>query len=197
MDGGEHKLAYLTVEEDTEELEFLVGITQSVAMGKEEYLSVYLCCERLLVQYHSTFFLQVVEGPDVVIACEVVYLHTHIREFRQFAEETGISTRHDILELIPEVEHVAKEIDGGSLVLDAVEKPDQPALMHSAMVDGKGAQMSVRKEIYILHPIFQFFNLSIFNLQSSIFNLQSTQTPAPLSPLRSSYSDPKSVRKRG
>lgn len=137
MDGGEHKLAYLTVEEGTEELEFLVGITQSVAMGKQEYLAIDLGGERLLVQDNATLLLQVVEGPDVVIACEVVYLNAHIRQFRQFAEETGISTRHDILELIPEVEHVAKEIYGGSLVLDAVEKPDQPALMHAAVVDGK------------------------------------------------------------
>ena len=85
MDGGEEELAHLTMEEGTKKLEFLVGITQSVAMGKQEYLAIDLGGERLLVQDNATLLLQVVEGPDVVIACEVVYLNAHIRQFGQFA----------------------------------------------------------------------------------------------------------------
>ena len=85
MDGGEEELAHLTMEEGTKKLEFLVGITQSVAMGKQEYLAIDLGGERLLVQDNATLLLQVVEGPDVVIASEVVYLNAHIRQFGQFA----------------------------------------------------------------------------------------------------------------
>ena len=141
------------MEEGTNKLKLLVGITKTVAMGKHEYLAINLGSERLLMQYHTTLLLQVIVCPNIVITSKIVYLYSHIRKLRQLAQETGISTRHYILELIPEVEHVAKQIDGGSLVLYAVEKPNQPALVHAAVVNGKRAQMGIRKEIYILHPV--------------------------------------------
>ena len=53
--------------------------------------------------------------------------------------------------LIPEVKHVSQQIYGGSLVLDAVEKPHEPPLVHAAMVDGPRAEMRIRQEINILH----------------------------------------------
>ena len=66
------------MEDCPDEFETLVGVAQSVAMSQEEYLTVDLCSQRLLMQYHATFLLQIIIGPDIMIACEVMHLDTHV-----------------------------------------------------------------------------------------------------------------------
>ena len=44
---------------------------------------------------------------------------------------------------MPEVEHIAHEIHGSRLVLDAVQKTHQTAFLHTTMLDGATAQVGV------------------------------------------------------
>ena len=73
------------MENPSDELERLVGVAQSVSMSQEEHFSVNLGGQRLFVKDDTTLLFQLVVGPDVVVACEVVYFDAHIRQFRQFA----------------------------------------------------------------------------------------------------------------
>ena len=139
MDGREETLADAVVEDGTYEAEFTVGIAQSVAVGEEERASVDFGGQRLPVDDDTTLLLEIAVCPDVVVAGKEMDFDTHVCQFGQFAEETGVATGHDITVFVPEVKHVAKEIDGGGLVLDAVEETDQTAFVHARMVDGKRA----------------------------------------------------------
>ena len=65
-----------------------------------------------------------------------MYFHSHISQLRDFSQETGVSFWNNILVFVPEVKHVAQQIDGCSLVLDAVEKADEAALLHAGMRNG-------------------------------------------------------------
>ena len=91
----------------------------------------------LFVKNNATFLRQVLIGPDVVIAREVMHLDAHIRQFRQLSQEAGKAFGYNILVLIPEVEHVAQQVDGGSLLFDAVKEAYQSAFLHPLMRNGQ------------------------------------------------------------
>ncbi len=91
----------------------------------------------LLMQNDATLLSQIAIGPDVVVAREIVYLDPHVGEFGELAKEAGVAAGHYIFILIPEVEHVAQQVDGGSLLLDAVKESDQTALLHTLVRDGQ------------------------------------------------------------
>ena len=151
----EQPLTGAVVEDFPEQLEFCVVVAQSVTMRQEEYLSVDLCRDGLLVDDESTLVVQVAIGPQVVVACEEVDLHAHVGQFRELAEETGVAFGHHIPVFVPEVEHVAQEIYGGGLVLYRVEETHQPALLRAAVLNGPRAQVGIGKKIYILHKSSQ------------------------------------------
>ena len=67
------------MEDAPDDFETLIGVAQSVAMSQEEYLTVYLCGQGLLMQDNTTFLLQILVGPDIMIASEVMHLDTHVR----------------------------------------------------------------------------------------------------------------------
>lgn len=151
VDGRKETLAEAVVEDGAYEAELPVGVTQSVAVGEEESAAVDFGGQGLAVDDDAAFLFEIAVGPDVVVAGEEVDFDTHIGQFGEFSEETGVAAGHDITVFVPEVKHVAKEIDSGGLVLDAVEETDQTALVHARMVYGERAQMGVGKEIYRLH----------------------------------------------
>lgn len=141
---AEEALAYAVVEHAADKLELMVGVAQSVAMGEIEHLAVDVHRLGLFMENHSTFLLQIAVHPDVVVAGEVMHLHTHVGQLRQFAQEARVALGHHILVFIPEVEHIAEQIHGGSFMLDVVEESHQAALMHPAVVDGKRPEVGVR-----------------------------------------------------
>ena len=133
---GKCPLTQFRMEQVAQQLELLVWITETVAVCQEEDFSVNLGGERLLVQDDTALFLSVFVGPDVVVAREVMHLDTHVGQFREFAEETGIALRYHVFVFVPEVEHVAQQVDGSGLLLDRVKKSHQPAFLHPSMWDG-------------------------------------------------------------
>ena len=156
MQRTEPALAERVVEYASNGVEFGIVVAESIAMSHVEYLAVDFHGRGLVVNNYPTFFFKVAIHPDVVVAREEMHLHAHVGEFRQFAEKPGIAFRHYILVFIPEVEHVAQQIDGGSLVLDVVEKAHQASLLHPAMWDGQRAKMRIRKYINVfLHRLIQ------------------------------------------
>ena len=81
MQRAEQSLTGTVMEDTLEHLEFFVRITQSVAMSHEEHLSPDLRGQRLFMQDHPTLLFQVTIHPDVMVAGEVMHLHTGIRKF--------------------------------------------------------------------------------------------------------------------
>ena len=63
VDGIQEALAGAVVEHCLQKLEFLVGVAQSVTMGKEENLVVDFNGLRFVVHYHATLFFQVAIRP--------------------------------------------------------------------------------------------------------------------------------------
>ena len=106
MKTGESPLADLIMEDVLDKFELLIGITQSVAMCQVEHLAVDLRRLRLLMQNHTTLLLQIIVGPDIVVAGEVMHLHTHICQLRKLPQETSVALWYDKLVFVPEVKHV-------------------------------------------------------------------------------------------
>lgn len=78
MDGIEKTLASAVVEHRLQELKLLVRVAQSIAMRQEENLVVYLHGLWLVMHDNAALFLQVAVGPEVVVASEEMYFHTHV-----------------------------------------------------------------------------------------------------------------------
>ena len=87
----------------------------------------------LRVERDTTFLLQIVAHPQVVVAREEMHLHAHVRQLANLSQQAGVALGHHGLVLVPEVKDVAEQIDGGGFVLDAVEEVHQPALLHTCM----------------------------------------------------------------
>ena len=126
----------MAVKQRPQYLEFPVAVTQSVSVSQEKLLSVNLTGQRFPVNDDSTFLFQVIPAPDIVVADEEMYLHSQIRQFRQLSQEAGIPLGNHQFELIPEVEHVAQQVYGCRLMLDAVQKVHQPAFLGTSVRDG-------------------------------------------------------------
>ena len=95
MDSGEQALAQSVAEDRADEFELRVGVAQSISVVEEEHLAIELCGERLSVEHHTAFIGQITIGPDVMVAYEIMNLHTHVGEFRELAKETAVAFRHD------------------------------------------------------------------------------------------------------
>ena len=121
------------MEDGSDQLERLVRVAHPVTMRQEELVTVYLCRLRLLMQYHATLLLQILIRPDIVVAREVVHLNAHIRQLRQLPQESCEPLWHYIFVFVPEVEHIAQQVDSPRLLLNRVEKPHQPPLLHPLM----------------------------------------------------------------
>ena len=144
MDVGECPLAEFGVEQVAQQLELGVGVAQPVAVGQEENFAVELGGEWLLMQDDATLALQVVEGPDVVVACEIVDLYPHVGELRKLAEEARIALGYYVLIFKPVVEHIAQQVHRCRLLLDAVKEAYQSPFLHPPVVDGPRTEMSIR-----------------------------------------------------
>ena len=89
------------------------------------------------MQYHATFLLQVAVGPEVVVAHEVVHLHAHVGQFGEFAEEARVALGHHVAVFVPEVEHIAEQIDRFRLVFYLVEEAHEAAFLRAAVLYGE------------------------------------------------------------
>src|SRR5574344_2640816 len=120
------------MEETAEHLEVFVGVTQSVAVPQVEHFTVNFGCDRFLVKNNAALLLQISVAPDVVVAQKVMHLYAEICQFRELTQKSSIAFGHHIFIFVPEVEHVAQQVNGVSFVLDAVEKLDKPAFLRAA-----------------------------------------------------------------
>ena len=107
MERRESPLTGAIMKNTLDKFEALIGITQPVAMCQEEDLAIKLSGLRLLVEDNTALLFQITVSPNVVVACEVMHLDTHIGEFGEFSQEAGEALGHHIFVFVPEVEHVA------------------------------------------------------------------------------------------
>jgi hypothetical protein len=62
-----------------------------------------------------------------------------------------VAPRHHVLVLVPEVEHIAQQVDGTRLLLDTVEESHQPPFLHPLVSNGPRTKVGVAKEIDWFH----------------------------------------------
>ena len=78
-----------------------------------------------------------------MVACEIVHFYAQVGQFADFSQEAGIAFGYGVFVFVPEIKNVAQQINGSSLVLDAVEKVDEASFLHSSVGYGPAAQMGV------------------------------------------------------
>ena len=151
VERSEEGAAYLVVEHGAEKLELAVAAPQSVAVGEVKELPVEVHHQAVPMHRHAAFLLEIVVHPKVVVAREEMHLNAHVRQLADFAEQARVAFRHHRAVFVPEVEHVAQQVHGGRLVLDAIEEIHEAALLRAAVRNGKAAKVRVGKEIDVLH----------------------------------------------
>ena len=119
-------------------LGFAVLMYGMSSMSQEKLFPVNFTSQRSAVNNYPTFLLQIVSAPDVMISNEEMHFNSHIRQFRQFSQEAGITFRNHQFELIPEVKHIPQQINSCCLMLDTIQKVDQPALLSTSMRNSPG-----------------------------------------------------------
>ena len=137
MNEVEQTLACAVVEHPAQELEVGMGVAQAVAVGQIEDLTVQLGCQRLAVHDEAALLLEVAVGPYIMVAGEEMHLDAHVGKLRQLTEETRVALGHDVLVFVPEVKHIAEQIDRLGFLLDAVEEAHEPALLHAPVGDSQ------------------------------------------------------------
>ena len=108
MYGGEKGLQEFAVKHGAQKFELLVGVAQTIAVGKVELFAVYFRGERFAVHDDAALAGQIVAAPNIMVTCEEMHFHSYVRQFGQLSQKTGISFRHNGLEFIPEVEHISQ-----------------------------------------------------------------------------------------
>ena len=120
MNGGKHPLQRAVVKHGTQQFEFRIRITQSVAVRQKELLPENLRGQRLSVHNYPTLLCEIIATPNVMITNKEMHFHSHIRQLGNLPEKTSITLGHHRAELKPEVEQVAQQINSFSLMLDAI-----------------------------------------------------------------------------
>ena len=108
-------------------------ITQTVAMSQEKFLAINLASQRFTMNRNATLLFQIVTTPDIMITDKEMHLYSHIGQLGYFSQKTGISFRNNKLEFVPEVKHIAQQINSSRPVLDTVEKANQPTFLRTTM----------------------------------------------------------------
>ena len=101
MQGGKEALHRAAVEEESQQFEARIRVSQSVAVGQIELLAVDFGGQRLAVQDDAAFLLQVVAAPDVVVTDEEVHFHPEVRQLGHLAQEARVALGHDGFEFVP------------------------------------------------------------------------------------------------
>ena len=120
MYGGEKGLQEFAVKHGAQKFELLVGVAQTIAVGKVELFAVYFRGERFAVHDDAALAGQIVAAPKVMVSREKVDFYSQVGQFGQLAQKAGVSFGHYGTEFVPEVEHVSQQVYGRCLVLDAV-----------------------------------------------------------------------------
>ena len=131
-------------------LELPILFTQAITMCQVEFLAIDFASHRFAMNHNPTFLFQIIATPNVMISDKEMHLYTHIGQFGNLPEETGISFGNHQLEFIPEVEHIAQQIDGTRLMFDTIKEIHQTTLLCTAMFNSTRSQMRIGKEIDIL-----------------------------------------------
>ena len=71
-----------------------------------------------------------------MVAAEVVDFHAHVRQLADFPQNARVALGDYRAVLVPKVEHVAQQVNGVCLVLDAVQKIGKSAFLRAAVGDG-------------------------------------------------------------
>lgn len=143
MNGTECALAKLVAEKRAKKAERCLLPPYSVTMGKIERLPAKPLYNRTVYNLYAEFRRQIVVDPYIVVALHPYYPYARIGKLGKLAEKAHKSFRHHVAVFIPIVEYVAKKVYGVGIMLDAVEKGNNPPLRLSRIGEIGGAEVKV------------------------------------------------------
>ena len=146
VQGGEKHLRPMLAEDSFHEFVPVVAGAQAVSVAQAEAFAAYLHHMRLLQLDHAQL-LEVVEGPEVVVALEEVHFYAGVNEVRDGPQHADAALGHHVAVFVPEVEDVAQQVQGlGFRRVYALEKLGEFAFA-LRRVSRREAQMHVGRKV--------------------------------------------------
>lgn len=141
-------LTHFAAEEPANEAEGSRAAADAVAVGEYKAASEDVALdERSVDDLDAELVAQVVEEPNVVVACHPGDLHTGVGEAGQGTEEAHIAPGDDGAVLVPVIEDVAEQIEMRGIGGNAVEKAHDTQFVRTAVGDVVRAQMQIADEV--------------------------------------------------
>ena len=127
----------------------VAGRYDAVAMGKVEGTLLdgggYGCA----VDMNARFAGEPSERPNIVVADEVMYFYAAVRQVPKGVEEGAVGLLVGVAPevLVPEIEHVAEEVDSRGILRHGAQQRHQATLVFAGVRDGTGTEMGIRKKV--------------------------------------------------
>ena len=85
VNAAEERLADFAMEGSTNYLELPVWISKPVSMSQIKHLVGQFNRDRFSMEDNSTFLLQIILAPNIMIASEIMDFYAHIRQLADFS----------------------------------------------------------------------------------------------------------------
>ena len=127
----------------------VAGRYDAVAVGKVEGALVDGGCYGRAVDKDTRFAGEPSECPNIMITNEIVHLYAAVRKVSEGGKEgaVGFFVRVAPEVLVPEIEHVAEEVDSRGILRHGAQQRHQATLVFAGVRDGTGTEMGIRKKV--------------------------------------------------
>ena len=115
MKHAEHHLQWTTVKNTLDQPISERHRTKAITMSKTESLSGNLNQIRLSDSFHAKF-LKIAIGPDIMVSCHKIDVHTTINKFLDCSKHSNITLGYHIPVFIPEIPDITKHIHSRSVL---------------------------------------------------------------------------------
>ena len=168
MQAREQPLTKRTGKYFLDEFVSVVTRSQTISVSDVELFTVVFGFDRFAVKPDAKFLFQVAERPHVVIAGEVVYRNTGIREGGDGCQQAHVSSWYYGLVLEPEIKHIAHEIQLPGVRTNLLEPAHDAPFTFQAAGPVGNAEVKIGREINVLtggHH-WRYFRASSIGLSS-------------------------------
>ena len=143
-----YEVAYLLADGRGERLQ-VAGGYDAIAVCEVERFAMDNGGEGRAVDDDSRLACQPPESPYIVVADEIVHLYAAVCQALEGSEERTVCLFARVAPeiLVPEVEHVAQQVDARGVLSHSAQQCHQAGLVFVGVRYGKGTEMGVRQEI--------------------------------------------------
>ena len=172
-----YEIAYLLADRRGERLQ-VAGGYDAVTMCEVESTPMDSGGEGRAVDKDTRLAGKPPESPDVVVANEIVYLYAAVCQAFESGKERTVCLFARVAPevLVPEVEHVAQQVDARGILSHGAQQCHQAGLVFVGVRYGKGTEMGVRQEvnhvIYDLRIYDVRFIIGTYNYHELTINFQ-------------------------